>query len=353
MKTKGTEEERLLATFVSGVRNKVKKGHKTAMNFPHRLSALEDLGVNWESENDTRFEYFFGKLLEYRKEHGTFRMPSLDLCKETGDKDLIALHNWVFSQVGSFRYQLKSKKVETVQRFLGVGFSFEQWYATNGHVYEREIPPFDEICRRYVANGGEMDENDLEILRQASNTAKMLKGKARKKYKKRKRKGGIDEDEVEAPVAADAKSPPEVAAAVKVDNDVQGQEQAVDGDVEMAVVDEAVTDTSVAKAEQQQQEDPVLGIQADASVFEDAAQTTVGATTAGVKEHTPAAANMNPTDGAIAPMQEHADDNIKMEESALDAAVDSVIANTQPEPAGNATQAMEATAMNEDCSEEV
>ena len=179
LKSRGADEERLLAAFVSKERSKAKGGHRSFAKHPHRFRALEELGVTWESDNDARFEVMFARLLEYRREHGTFRMPSLELCKASGDEDLILLHNWVFSQIGAFRYQLRTKRVEVVRRFLDVGFSFERWYATNGHVFDRDIPPFDSICRRYVNNGGKLDENDLEILRLAQENYN----------KKRKRRG--------------------------------------------------------------------------------------------------------------------------------------------------------------------
>lgn len=182
-KLKGSGTEKQLASFIANQRSKVKRKHKSCTKYPHRYQALEKLGVHWESENDARFETMFAKLLDFKKEHGTLRMPSLDLCKESGDEELIALHNWVFSQVGAFRYQLRTKKVEMVKRFLDIGFSFEKWYGTNGHVFDREIPPFDAICQRYVMNGGKIDEEDVKILNAAAekNLKRGGNGKKRKR----------------------------------------------------------------------------------------------------------------------------------------------------------------------------
>mmetsp|Transcript_10737 Transcript_10737/g.20183 ORF Transcript_10737/g.20183 Transcript_10737/m.20183 type:complete len:870 (+) Transcript_10737:45-2654(+) len=162
-KVKGDDTEKALVTWITGIKIKVKKEHSSVRKFPHRIEALEDLGVTWENENEARFEVMFQKLLDYRKEMGSFRMPSLDLCKESGDEELVQLHNWVFSQVGSIRYQLKNKKVEVVKRFLDVGFSFEKWYGTNGHVFERDIKSFDVIARRFVESRGTiLDGRDPE-----------------------------------------------------------------------------------------------------------------------------------------------------------------------------------------------
>jgi hypothetical protein len=194
LKVRGNDEERVLAAFVSKERSKAKAGHWSTVKYPHRFRALERLGVTWESDNDARFEVMFGKLLEYRREHGTFRMPSLELCRESGDEDLILLHNWVFSQIGGVRYQLRTKRVEVVKRFLDVGFSFERWYATNGHVFDRDIPPFDSICRRYVDNGGKLDEDDAEILRVANESHL----KRRKRRRKDARVDGGGETRAEA-----------------------------------------------------------------------------------------------------------------------------------------------------------
>ena len=168
LKVTGTEEEKELVRFITNERNKVKNGHKAFVKFPHRYRALEELGVTWERMEEARFEVMFTRLLAYRKEHGTFRLPSLEICKESGDNELIELHHWTFTQVNSFRYQLNTKKVEVVKRFLDIGFSFERWYATNGHVFDRDIPPYDAICRRYVNNCGKINNADAEILKVAA-----------------------------------------------------------------------------------------------------------------------------------------------------------------------------------------
>ncbi|KAL9179245.1 hypothetical protein ACHAXT_008535 [Thalassiosira profunda] len=184
LKTKGTDEEKALAQWLGKMRSKVRKGHSSVVKYPHRLEALEALGVKWEDNKDARFDEMFAKLLEYRREHGTFRMCSLEMIKESGDTDLLTLHNWVYSQVGAFRYQLPTKKPALVRRFLDAGFSFERWYATAGGGVVRELPPFDAICRRYVENNGEMLASDEAILKAAQ--AKQPK---RRPYKKRKKKG--------------------------------------------------------------------------------------------------------------------------------------------------------------------
>jgi len=206
-KLKGTGIEKQLASFIANQRSKVKRQHKSVTKYPHRYEALEKLGVHWESENDARFDCMFAKLLAFKREHGTLRMPSLDLCKESGDEELIALHNWVFSQVGAFRYQLKTKKVELVKRFLDIGFSFEKWYGTNGHVYDRNIPPFDAICRRYVLNDGKIDEEDLKTLNAAAE--KNLKRGGGKKRKRR----NDEMDETGAVVVGDDAAAAAAAAA--------------------------------------------------------------------------------------------------------------------------------------------
>ena len=77
----------------------VKKNKSLPKLWPHHICALEDCRVRvFENEYDARFNAMFDKLLAYRKEMG-----SLDLCRNSGDEELIALHNWVFSRAGSFR----------------------------------------------------------------------------------------------------------------------------------------------------------------------------------------------------------------------------------------------------------
>ena len=188
---KGTSEEKKIARFIAAVKHKV-NNHNFANKFPHRAIALEELGVNWGNENEAKFEMMFQKLLVYKREHGTFRIPSLKLCKESGCEELVKLHNWVLTQVTAFRYQLPTKNVEVAKRFLDVGFSFERWYSTNTHVFERmDLPKFDDIIRRYVQNGGKMPAEDVEIVKahQALSSPK--------KKKKKQSKGKEEEEKLE------------------------------------------------------------------------------------------------------------------------------------------------------------
>jgi hypothetical protein len=183
------EETKSLATFISSTKNKMKKEKSLAKLHPHRIRALEEYGVRvFGNENEARFDVMFEKLLKYKKEMGTLRMPSADICKESGDPELLALHNWVFSQIGSFRYQLKTKKVKDVKKFLDIGFSFEKWYGSNGHVFERDIPPFDTMARYYVENGGVVPPEYDELMRgegkYAGKKRKSLHGPKVKRYPK-------------------------------------------------------------------------------------------------------------------------------------------------------------------------
>lgn len=196
---RGSGEEKMLATFIASAKNKV-NNHNFANKYPHRAMALEELGVNWGNENEAKFEMMFQKLLDYKKEHGTFRIPSLKLCQESGCKELVKLHHWVFTHVAAFRYQLPTKKVEIAKRFLDVGFSFERWYATNTHVFERDLPKFDDIIRRYVQNGGKMTDEDARVVK----AHQALSSPKKKKRKQSKTKGKEDEEKLEQLTTADA-----------------------------------------------------------------------------------------------------------------------------------------------------
>jgi len=193
---RGSGEEKMLATFIASAKNKV-NNHNFANKYPHRAMALEELGVSW---GNAKFEMMFQKLLDYKKEHGTFRIPSLKLCQESGCKELVKLHHWVFTHVAAFRYQLPTKNVEIAKRFLDVGFSFERWYATNTHVFERDLPKFDDIIRRYVQNGGKMTDEDVRVVK----AHQALSSPKKKKRKQSKTKGKEDEEKLEQLTTADA-----------------------------------------------------------------------------------------------------------------------------------------------------
>ncbi|KAL7512390.1 hypothetical protein ACHAXN_009319 [Cyclotella atomus] len=233
------EETKSLAAFISSMKLKVKKDKSLVKTQPHRIRALEEYGVRlFENESAARFDVMFEKLLAYKKEMGTFRMPSADLCKDSGDEELIALHNWVFSQVGSFRYQLKSKKVSDVKKFLDVGFSFEKWYGSNGHVFERDIPPFDTFARQYVENNGIAPQDYEEMLRGhgkfGGKKRKSLHGPKVKRYP-----GEPDRRLKKNRIALKEAAEKEAAAnAANVDAPVVNDED-LDGSVEQSAVDAA------------------------------------------------------------------------------------------------------------------
>jgi hypothetical protein len=68
-------------------------------------------------------------------------------------------------------------------------------------VFDREIPPFDAICRRYVMNGGKIDEDDLKILNAAAEKS-LKRGCGRKRKTKNNDEmevsGMVEEDGVHA-----------------------------------------------------------------------------------------------------------------------------------------------------------
>lgn len=209
------EETKQLATFISQEKVKVRKDKEMAKSQPHRIRALEECGVQFkEKQSAVRFDEMFEKLLAYKKEMGMLRLPSADVCKASGDQELIALHNWVFSQIGGFRYQLEQKKVEDVKRFLDVGFSFERWYATAGHVFERDIPPFDEMARKYVESGGMVPPEYDEMLRgqgkYAGRKRKSKHGPSVKRYDgpdRRFKKNRIASEKAEAEAEVEVQQP--------------------------------------------------------------------------------------------------------------------------------------------------
>ena len=104
-----------------------------------------------------------------------------------------------------------------VKCFLDVGFLFKKWCGTNGHVFDREIPPFDDICRRYVANGGVMDEEeDVKLLKEvAEKSLKKVGGNGKGK----KRKGGINVEMEEAGAVEGKKEEDVIIAATMVESE--------------------------------------------------------------------------------------------------------------------------------------
>ncbi len=118
-----TSEERKINTFIKEIKKKIQQNHPSIHKYPHRKRAIEELGITLaisEEEKEKHFEYMLKKLIAYKREHGTYRMPKYDIVKSSRNNDLLLLHNWIFTEV------TKSMPAHT-KRFREIGFSFDNW----------------------------------------------------------------------------------------------------------------------------------------------------------------------------------------------------------------------------------
>lgn len=92
------EPDRRLSIWVQEMKSLVYSKSERMTTAPHRVEALEALGVEWVESSEARWNRMHDRLAAYKKQHGTAQLPPFMQCRRSKDKDLIALRHWVDSQ---------------------------------------------------------------------------------------------------------------------------------------------------------------------------------------------------------------------------------------------------------------
>ncbi|KAL7534816.1 hypothetical protein ACHAXR_008392 [Thalassiosira sp. AJA248-18] len=92
------EYDRKLSIWVQEMKSLVYSKSERITNAPHRIEALESLGIEWVESSEEHWRKMHDRLAAYKRQHKTVRLPSFMHCRKSKDKDLIALRHWVDSQ---------------------------------------------------------------------------------------------------------------------------------------------------------------------------------------------------------------------------------------------------------------
>jgi len=93
-----TEIDRKLSIWVQEMKSLKYSKSERMVNAPHRIEALESLGVEWIESSEDRWNKMYERLVAYKRKHGTVKLPSFMQCRKAKDAELGALRRWVDSQ---------------------------------------------------------------------------------------------------------------------------------------------------------------------------------------------------------------------------------------------------------------
>ena len=94
-----SEEDRRLSIWIQENKSVMYSKSERITNFPHRMTALQAMGIDaGESDGDRRWHKMFAKLELYKNQHGTAVLPTLAECRLSNDRNLVALRRWMDEQ---------------------------------------------------------------------------------------------------------------------------------------------------------------------------------------------------------------------------------------------------------------
>ena len=129
------EADRRLSIWVQEMKSLVYSKSERIINAPHRIEALESLGVEWIESSEDRWNKMYQRLAAYKKEHGTATLPSFMQCRKSKDKDLSALRHWVDQQEQDVQSGAMAKRLDRLKKLQGLGLplklSWEQEWDVN------------------------------------------------------------------------------------------------------------------------------------------------------------------------------------------------------------------------------
>ncbi|KAL7551053.1 hypothetical protein ACHAWF_017321 [Thalassiosira exigua] len=122
------EEDRRISIWVQEQKSLVYSGAERITNAPHRIEALEALGIEWVETSETRWNKMLGRLAEHKGRHGTAKLPPFMQCRRSKDQQLIALRHWVDQQEQAVKSgTLPMEKLKKLQAIgLPVKMSWDQ-----------------------------------------------------------------------------------------------------------------------------------------------------------------------------------------------------------------------------------
>lgn len=115
------ETERRLSIWVQEMKSLHYSKSEKIMNFPHRIEALESLGIEWIESSEERWNRMYDRLAAYKAKEGTVKLPSFMQCRKSKNKDLIALRHWLDVQEQDVKSGAMEKRRDRLKKLQDLG----------------------------------------------------------------------------------------------------------------------------------------------------------------------------------------------------------------------------------------
>ena len=164
-----TEADRKLSIWVQEMKSLHYSKSDRIMNAPHRIEALESLGIEWVESTEDRWTKMFNRLAAYKRQHKDVTLPSFMQCRKSRDKDLIALRHWVDSQ--GQQVKAGSLSMEKLKKLQELGLPLELTWDQKWKYYMVKLLKFrSKFGHLHVS--GEVDSDINEFVTEVCNRLK-------------------------------------------------------------------------------------------------------------------------------------------------------------------------------------
>lgn len=145
-----SEDVRRLSIWVQEMKSLVYSKSERITSAPHRIEALEALGIEWIESSETKWNSMYDKLVAYKKQHKTAKLPPFMECRRSKDSGLIALRHWLDQQEQDVKSGAMAKRRDRLHKLQALGLPLkltwsQEWKysvvdllkfrSSNGHCY--------------------------------------------------------------------------------------------------------------------------------------------------------------------------------------------------------------------------
>lgn len=141
-----TETDRRLSIWIQEQKSLVYSKSERIVNAPHRIEALEALGIELiETSEEEKWNKMYGRLAAYKRENDTVILPSFMQCRKSKDKEMAALRHWVDSQekeVQSWSTEDIGKRRDRLKKLQDLGMPLKLSWEQEWEYYIIELLKF-------------------------------------------------------------------------------------------------------------------------------------------------------------------------------------------------------------------
>ena len=136
------EADRRLSIWVQQQKSLVYSKSESLINAPHRIEALEHLGIEWIESSEEHWDKMYRRLVAYKRQHNSVKLPSFMQCRRSKDKDLAALRHWVDKQEQDVKSGAMAKRRDRLKKLQEVGLPYKMSWEQDWQYYIVQLLKF-------------------------------------------------------------------------------------------------------------------------------------------------------------------------------------------------------------------